>query len=63
VVIESVGCAYDRAGPGGRYDQHGQQTSPIVVDGVIYSDTPGGGVIAVNGKDGTVKWKWFAERK
>jgi outer membrane protein assembly factor BamB len=25
---------------------------------VIYSDTPGGGVIAVNGKDGTVKWKW-----
>ena len=36
----------------------GQQTSPIVVDGVIYSDTPNGGVIAVNGKDGTVKWKW-----
>jgi len=36
----------------------GQQTSPLVIDGVIYSDTPGGGVIAVNGKDGTVKWKW-----
>ena len=36
----------------------GQQTSPIVVDGVIFSDTPIGGVIAVNGKDGTVKWKW-----
>ena len=44
------------AGPG--TTQTGQQTSPIVVDGVIYSDTPGGGVIAVNGKDGTVKWKW-----
>src|SRR3954462_14225961 len=36
----------------------GQQTSPLVIDGVIYSDTPVGGVIAVNGKDGTVKWKW-----
>lgn len=36
----------------------GQQTSPMVIDGVIYSDTPGGGVIAINGKTGTVKWKW-----
>ena len=36
----------------------GQQTSPLVIDGVIYSDTPGGGVIAVDGKTGTVKWKW-----
>jgi len=36
----------------------GQQTSPLVIDGVIYSDTPGGGVIAVNGKTGAVKWKW-----
>jgi glucose dehydrogenase/plastocyanin len=36
----------------------GQQTSPLVIDGVIYSDTPNGGVIAINGKTGTVKWKW-----
>jgi glucose dehydrogenase/plastocyanin len=36
----------------------GQQTSPLVIDGVIYSDTPVGGVIAVNGKTGAVKWKW-----
>ena len=36
----------------------GQQTSPMVIDGVIYSDTPVGGVIAINGKTGTVKWKW-----
>jgi glucose dehydrogenase len=45
--------------PGPGTTTTGQQTSPIVVDGVIYSDTPGGGVIAVNGKDGTVKWKWM----
>lgn len=36
----------------------GQQTTPIVVDGVIYLDTPSGGVIAVNGATGEVKWKW-----
>jgi hypothetical protein len=36
----------------------GQQTSPLVIDGVIYSDTPVGGVIAVDGKTGAVKWKW-----
>jgi len=36
----------------------GQQTSPLVIDGVIYSDTPVGGVIAINGKTGAVNWKW-----
>ncbi|NUZ06617.1 PQQ-binding-like beta-propeller repeat protein [Piscinibacter koreensis] len=36
----------------------GQQTTPVVVDGVIYADTPAGGVIAVNGANGAVKWKW-----
>lgn len=36
----------------------GQQTTPIVVDGVIYLDTPNGGVIAVDGKTGATKWKW-----
>src|SRR5436853_6470711 len=30
----------------------GQQTSPMVIDGVIYSDTPGGGVLAIQGKAG-----------
>lgn len=45
-----------RAAPG--TTATGQQTSPLVIDGVIYSDTPGGGVIAVNGKTGAVKWKW-----
>ena len=33
-------------------DDGGQQTTPIVVDGVIYLDTPGGDVIAVDGATG-----------
>lgn len=36
----------------------GQQTTPIVSEGVIYLDTPIGGVIAVDGKTGATKWKW-----
>jgi quinohemoprotein ethanol dehydrogenase len=39
-------------------DDVGQQTTPIVLDGVIYLDTPSGGVIAVDGKSGAAKWKW-----
>ena len=42
-----------------RADSHvGPQTTPIVVDGVIYLNTPGGGVIAVDGATGASKWKW-----
>src|SRR2546421_13051369 len=33
----------------------GQQTSPLVMDGLIYSETPNGGVIAINGHNGTSK--------
>ncbi|MFC5382114.1 PQQ-binding-like beta-propeller repeat protein [Aquipuribacter nitratireducens] len=36
----------------------GSQTHPIVVDGVIYMDTPSGGVIAVDGATGDSLWKW-----
>jgi glucose dehydrogenase len=36
----------------------GQQTTPVAVDGVIYTDTPNGDVIAVDGATGAVKWKW-----
>jgi glucose dehydrogenase/plastocyanin len=36
----------------------GQQTTPIVVDGVLYLDTPSGGVIAVDGASGEPIWKW-----
>lgn len=39
----------------------GQQTTPIVVDGVIYVDTPNGEVIAVDGRTGQAKWKWAPE--
>ena len=39
-------------------DDTGQQTTPIVVDGVIYLDTPSGGVIAVDGATGDPVWKW-----
>lgn len=42
-------------------DDVGQQTTPIVIDGVIYLDTPNGGVIAVDGKSGDAKWKWVPE--
>ncbi len=44
------------AGPGNT--DGGQQTTPIAVDGVIYFDTPTGGVMAVDGVTGAVKWKW-----
>ena len=36
----------------------GTQTTPVVVDGVIFLNTPAGGVIAVNGATGTSRWKW-----
>jgi glucose dehydrogenase/plastocyanin len=39
-------------------DDTGQQTSPIVVAGVIYLDSPSGGVIAVDGASGEPVWKW-----
>lgn len=42
-------------------DDTGQQTTPIAIDGVIYTDTPSGGVIAVDGKTGEAEWKWEPE--
>jgi quinohemoprotein ethanol dehydrogenase len=42
-------------------DDVGQQTTPIVADGVIYLDTPGGEVIAVDGATGRPRWKWAPE--
>src|SRR5215212_1361695 len=39
-------------------DDVGTQTTPVVVDGVIYLNTPAGGVIAVDGATGASKWKW-----
>jgi quinohemoprotein ethanol dehydrogenase len=39
-------------------DDTGSQSSPIVVDGVIFINTPSGGVIAVDGATGAARWKW-----
>ncbi len=39
-------------------DNVGSQTTPVVVNGVIYLNTPAGGVIAVDGATGASKWKW-----
>lgn len=39
-------------------DDVGQQTTPIVVDGMIYLDTPSGGVAAFDGATGESAWKW-----
>lgn len=36
----------------------GQQTTPVVVGGVIYLDTENGGVAAIDGETGVIKWKW-----
>jgi outer membrane protein assembly factor BamB len=45
------------AGPGDNSTAT-QETSPIVVGGVMYLDTNSGGVIALDGETGAVKWKW-----
>jgi quinohemoprotein ethanol dehydrogenase len=39
-------------------DHLGTQSTPVVVDGVIFLNTPAGGVIAVDGATGTARWKW-----
>jgi quinohemoprotein ethanol dehydrogenase len=44
--------------PGGDSEHIGQQTTPIAIDGVLYFDTPSGGVMAVDGATGAPKWKW-----
>jgi quinoprotein glucose dehydrogenase len=38
---------------GGRF-----QVNPIVVDGVLFTTTPGGSVIALDGATGELKWSW-----
>jgi glucose dehydrogenase len=44
-----------------QYDPHeqgGSEVSPIVVDGVVYTTTPGGRLIALDGATGRLKWSW-----
>jgi glucose dehydrogenase len=54
--VSAVAPTTPQPGPGTNHG--GQQTTPIVVDGVIYLDTPNGSVIAVDGATGAAKWKW-----
>ena len=56
VHVSAVPATTPTASPG--TTDGGQQTSPIAVDGVVYSETPNGDVIAVDGATGAVKWKW-----
>ena len=34
------------------------QAQPIVVDGILYTVTPGSGVVALDGATGKLKWSW-----
>jgi quinoprotein glucose dehydrogenase len=49
-----VAWTFDPAeGVGGRL-----QVNPVVVDGLLYTITPGGSVVALDGATGKVKWSW-----
>jgi quinoprotein glucose dehydrogenase len=50
-----VAWSYDASGGGGR---GGLQTQPIVVNGIVYGNTPGGQVIALDGATGKPVWTW-----
>ncbi len=50
-----VAWTYDVSGGGGR---GGLQTHPIVVNGILYANTPGGKVIALDGATGKPVWTW-----
>jgi quinoprotein glucose dehydrogenase len=36
----------------------GLQTNPIIVHGILYSNTPDGHVVALNGATGKLEWQW-----
>ena len=36
----------------------GLQTNPIILDGVLYANTPGGKIIALDAGSGKLKWAW-----
>ncbi|HYW43891.1 MAG TPA: PQQ-binding-like beta-propeller repeat protein [Bryobacteraceae bacterium] len=46
---------YDASSGGGR---GGLQTNPIIVNGILYGNTPGGQVIALDGGSGKLVWSW-----
>jgi quinohemoprotein ethanol dehydrogenase len=56
VHVSAVPATTPAASPG--TSSGGQQTTPVAVDGVVFTETPDGDVIAVDGATGAVKWKW-----
>jgi quinoprotein glucose dehydrogenase len=50
-----VAWTYDATSGGGR---GGLQTQPVVVHGIVYGNTPGGLVIALEGATGKLVWSW-----
>jgi glucose dehydrogenase len=62
-TIKNLGAAWhinvSAAAPAS--DDVGNETTPVVANGIIYMNTPAGGVIAVDGATGTPKWKWQPE--
>ncbi len=49
---------YDTGEPGGAGLQRSLETSPIIVDGVLYGDTPSQKVFALNAATGKLLWKF-----
>ncbi len=41
--------------------EHGQEATPLVVDGVIYASGPWGSAIAVDAKTGKERWRYDPE--
>src|SRR5262245_27152492 len=58
--IENLGAAWRinvSAAPPATNDV-GSETTPVVADGIIYLNTPSGGVIGIDGATGVARWKW-----
>ena len=53
-----VAWTYDASAGGGR---GGLQTNPIVVGGVLFGNTPGGQIIALDGATGKPVWTWDSQ--
>lgn len=58
VNIKNLGAAWLNRVEGGLAGDN--QSTPVVVDGVLFLETSQANVIAVDGKTGLTKWKWTA---
>src|SRR5690349_8331377 len=60
--VEQLGFAweYDASSRRGRV-QHGQEATPIVVDGILYTSGPWGVVYALDAKTGSELWRYDPE--